>query len=174
MRPGRGAERDTELCLAPQIGRKSVRAADHENSVRDRLIPPAPKMPGKRRAVDAFSAFIERHQDRFFRDLRRNRRGFLVYAGRCVPRAAFRNFMNLEAAKAELAAQFAKSLRKAFGKFPLRALLEAADCNDDEGHERTLACARPILIGLRLKASSPPPGFASTTFPDCRIREPRV
>jgi len=42
--------------------------------------------------------------------------------------------MNLEAAKAELAAEFAKSLRIAFGKFPLRALLEAADCNDDEAH----------------------------------------
>src|SRR3981081_1974465 len=45
MRPGRGAERNAELCLAPQIGRKSVRAADQKKSVRDRLIPPAAKMP---------------------------------------------------------------------------------------------------------------------------------
>jgi len=66
MRPGRGAERKPELGLAPQIGRKSVRAADQEKSVRDRLIAPAPKMPGKPRAVDAVPAFIERHQDGFF------------------------------------------------------------------------------------------------------------
>ena len=99
-------------------------------------------MPGKRRAVDAVATLIERHQDRFFRDLRRNRRGFLGYPGRGVPRAAFRNFMNLKAAKAELAADFVESLAIAFGKFPLRALLEAADCNDDETHERTLSCAR--------------------------------
>src|SRR6267154_2678600 len=70
MRPSRGAERKLELGLAPQIGRKSVRAADQEKSVRDRLIAPAPKMPGKRRAVDAVPTFIERHQDRFFGNFR--------------------------------------------------------------------------------------------------------
>src|SRR5260370_42369605 len=59
MRPGRGAERKLELRLAPQIGRKSVRAADQEKSIRDRLIAPAPKMPGKRRAVDAVPTLIE-------------------------------------------------------------------------------------------------------------------
>ena len=104
MRPGRGAECNAQLCLAPQIGRKSVRPADHENSVGDRLIPPAAKMPGKSRAVDIVPAFIERHQDGFCRDCRRNRRGFLGYPGRGVPRAAFRNFMNLKAAETELAA----------------------------------------------------------------------
>src|SRR5438034_1236210 len=52
VRPGSGAERDAQFCLAPQIRRKSVRATDHENSVGDRLIPPAAKMPGKSRAVD--------------------------------------------------------------------------------------------------------------------------
>src|SRR5258708_29413996 len=52
--------------------------------------------------------------------------------------------MYLEAAKTELAAQFAKSLRIAFGKFPLRALLEAADCNDDEAHEHFPAKWKPV------------------------------
>src|SRR4051794_24940482 len=137
MRPGRGAERNLELCLAPQIGRKSVRAADQKKSVRHRFIAPAPKMPGKAQAVDAVPPFIERHQGGFFGDFRRNRRGFLGPAGRGVPRAAFRNFMYLEAAKAELATQFAKSLAIPFGKFPLRPLLEAADCYDDEAHEHT-------------------------------------
>src|SRR6202035_1830388 len=52
VRPGRGTERHAEFCFAPQIRRKSVRAADHENSIGDRLIPPAAKMPGKSLAVD--------------------------------------------------------------------------------------------------------------------------
>ena len=41
-----------KFSLAPQIGRKSVRAADRENSVGDPLIPPAAEMPGEGRAVD--------------------------------------------------------------------------------------------------------------------------
>ena len=49
MRPGRGAERDRQLCLAPQIGRKSVRAADHENSVGDLLRPASGRDGGQRR-----------------------------------------------------------------------------------------------------------------------------
>src|SRR4051812_7656448 len=152
MRPGRGAERKLELCLAPQIGRKSVRATDQKKSIRDRLIPPAPEMPGKAQAVDAVATLIERHQHRFFGDFRRNRRGFFGYSGVGVARAAFRNFMNRKAAKAELAADLVESLAIASGKFPLRALLEVADCNDDEMHERTLTRARPILIGLRLQS----------------------
>src|SRR6185312_4351462 len=65
MRPGRRAERNAELSLAPQIGRKSVRAADRKNSIGDLVIPPAAKMPGKRRAVEVVAALVERHQDGF-------------------------------------------------------------------------------------------------------------
>src|SRR4051812_43734099 len=134
MRPGRGAERKLELCLAPQIGRKSVRAADQKKSVRGRLIPPAPEEPGKRRAVDTVATFIERNQHRFLRDLCRNRRRFLANPGSGIPRTAFRNFMNFEATKAELAPRILEAYPIAFGKFPFRALPEAADCNDDETH----------------------------------------
>src|ERR1700687_6381228 len=35
MRPGRGTERKAQLSLAPQIGRKAVRAADDANRVGD-------------------------------------------------------------------------------------------------------------------------------------------
>src|SRR6266436_153444 len=62
VRPGRRTERNAQLCLAPQIGRKSVRAADHENIVGDRLIPPGAKMAGKSGAVDVFAAPVECHQ----------------------------------------------------------------------------------------------------------------
>src|SRR5229473_1275725 len=34
----------------------------------------------------------------------------------------------------------------------------------------TLACAFPIHIGSTVRSPSPPPGSASTIFPDCRIR----
>ena len=124
-----------KLCLAPQIGRKSVRAADHENSVGDLLVPPAAEMPGKSRAVDIVAALVERHQDGFLGDRGRNRRGLLGHPGRGVAGAAFGNFMNLEAAKAELAADVVEALAIALGQFPLRALLQPADGNDDEAHE---------------------------------------
>src|SRR5437764_2113035 len=108
VRPGRGAERYAELSLAPQIGRKSVRSADHENSVGDRRIPPAAKMAGKGGAVDTVAALIERHQHRFFRDRGRNRRRFLGNPRCGVARTAFRNFMNLKAAETEFAADVAE------------------------------------------------------------------
>jgi hypothetical protein len=60
--------------------------------------------------------------------------------------------MDFEPAKAELAADVVEPSAIALGKFPLRALLEPADCNDDEAHEAgsdahsnarcTLACAQ--------------------------------
>ncbi len=65
VRPGRGAERHPQLCHAPQIGRKSVRAADYENSIGDLIIPPAAQMPGKSAAVDIFAALVERDQRDF-------------------------------------------------------------------------------------------------------------
>ena len=53
--------------------------------------------------------------------------------------------MNFEAAKAELAADVVEPLAIAFGQFPLRALLQPADCNDDEG---THAGGIPGATGL--------------------------
>ena len=49
--------------------------------------------------------------------------------------------MDLEAAKAELAADVVEALAIAFGKFPLRALLQPADRNDDKSHEHFPAVA---------------------------------
>src|SRR6266700_2755141 len=70
VRPGRGAEGDAELGLTPQFRRKSVRAADHENSAAGALIAPTPEVPGKYGAVDVLAALVERHQH-----------GFLCYRG---------------------------------------------------------------------------------------------
>ena len=44
--------------------------------------------------------------------------------------------MNLKAAKAELATDIVEALAIAFGQFPLRALFQPADCNDDEAHPK--------------------------------------
>ena len=119
-----------------------------------------------------------------------NRRGFLGHPGCGVARAAFRNFMNIEAAKAELAADIVEALAVPFGQFPLRALLQPADRNDDEAHQaftamfqharvlhaRTQAtCASADSHRLEQSRSpSPPSDPASTIARDCRIREPRV
>src|ERR1700681_3881979 len=127
MRPGRGAERHPELCLPPQIGRKSVRAADHENSVGHLFVPPAAKMAGKSGTVEIVAAFVERHHDGFRWNYGRNRGGFLGHPGCGVARAAFANFMNFEAAKAEFAADVVESFAIALGQFPLRTLLQPAD-----------------------------------------------
>src|SRR5664279_305043 len=144
VRPGRGAERYAEPAFAPQIGRKSVRATNHENSVAYRFVAPAAKMPGKSGAVDIVTALIQRHQDGFRRNCRQNRRGLLCDPGRGVARAAFRNFMNFQAMKAELAANVVESLQVAFGQLPLRTLLQPANGNDDEAHTRHFP-ARHVL-----------------------------
>ena len=81
VRPSGGTERNSQSSPAPQIGRKSVRAADHENSIGDRIVPPAAKMAGKSAAVDVVAALIQRHQHGFFGNRGRNRGGFLRYPG---------------------------------------------------------------------------------------------
>ena len=43
----------------------------------------------------------------------------------------FRDFMNIEAAKAELAADVVEPLAVAFGELPFGALLQPADGDDD-------------------------------------------
>ena len=48
MRPGRRAERNAQFSLALQFGRKSVRAADHENSVGDPPRPAIGRAAGRR------------------------------------------------------------------------------------------------------------------------------
>src|SRR5207302_1970209 len=110
------------------------RAADHENSVGDRLIPPGAKMPGKSGAVDILAAFVERHEGGFRRDCGRNHARFLGNPSCGVTGAAFRNFLNLEAAKTEFTADVVESLAIAFSQLPLRTLLQPADRNDDKAH----------------------------------------
>ena len=55
--------------------------------------------------------------------------------------------MNLEAAKAELAADVVEALAIAFGQFPLRALFQPADGDHDEAHEYVSGDA--ALSGMR-------------------------
>jgi hypothetical protein len=91
------------------------------------LIPPIAELPGEGRAIDAPAVLVQRHQHRFLRYRRRNRRGFLRDPGRGIARAAFRNFMNRKATEAELAADVLESLAIALGQFLLRALFQPAD-----------------------------------------------
>src|SRR5437016_7443142 len=148
VRPGRGAECDAQFRLTPQFRRKSVRAADHENSAADALIPPAPEIPGKYGAIDVLAVLVERHQQRFFRYGGGDRASFLGHSTCRVARAAFGNFVDLKAAEAELAADVVETLAIAIGQFPLRPLLQPADGNDDEAHNGTsgkAACAHAQL-----------------------------
>src|SRR5205085_11955890 len=97
--------------------------------------------------------------------------------------------MNLQAAKAELAADSVEALAIAVRQLPFGTLLQPADGDDDQAHgmrRMESLCSRapdgaqykvhalsPIRIGQRLARSPlPPPDSASTTFPGCRIREP--
>src|SRR6478609_335034 len=127
MRPGRGAERETELCVMPQIGRKSVRAADKESRAGNLLVPKTAEMPGKGGAVDLVAALIERHHRGSLGDRRQDCGGFGGHAGCGVARTALGNFMNFKAAEAELAADVVEALAIAFGQYPLRTLLQPAD-----------------------------------------------
>src|SRR5579883_1849968 len=134
MRPGRSPKSDPGLFLAAQFGRKSVRAADHEYSIWNRLIPQAAEALGQRLTADIFAAFVERDKHGVFRDCGRDRRGLLRDARSCVAGAAFRNFVNLEAAKAELAADVLEALAVALGELALRSGFQPADGYDDESH----------------------------------------
>src|ERR1700719_2314033 len=92
-------------------------------------------MPGKGAAVEIVAALVERHQYGFCGDCRRNRRGLVGDPGSGVTRAAFRNFMNFKAAKSEFAADVLEAFAIALSQFPLRALLQPPDGDDDEAHE---------------------------------------
>src|SRR6185437_8174097 len=122
MRPGRGPEGDRDLCLAAQIRRKSVRDADNENSVGDALVPPLAEPAGKRGAVDVLAALVETHKHGVFRDCGRYRGTFFGDSRGRVARAAFGNLMNVEAAKAELAAGIVEAPGIALGQLALGPL----------------------------------------------------
>ncbi len=83
-------------------------------------------MPRKGGAVDGFAALVEGNDGRFVRNQRRDRGGFIRHAPGGVTRPAFRNFMNLKAAKTELAANIVEALPVAFGKLPFRPLEDFA------------------------------------------------
>src|SRR5215470_11986210 len=104
MRPGRSPEGDPDLCLAPQFGRKSVRAANDENSVGDGLVPPLAELAGKRLTVDIVAALIERDKHGVFRDCGRDRCGLFGDSRWRLTCAALGEFADVERAEAELAA----------------------------------------------------------------------
>src|SRR5258708_35039121 len=68
VRPGRSPERDPEAFLAAQIGRKSVRAADDENSAGDRLVPPASKAIRETLTCHILTVLVERNRYGFLGD----------------------------------------------------------------------------------------------------------
>src|SRR5450755_3909625 len=147
MRPSRGPERDSEAFLAAQIGRKSVRAANDENGAGDRLVAPAAKSIRKVLTCDILTVLVKRDKHGFLRDCRRNRRALFREPRRCVTRATLGDLMNLDAAKAKLAADLVATLPVAIGQFSLGALLQPADSNDDEAHRNDprapdITCAR--------------------------------
>src|SRR6201987_3069668 len=68
MRPGRSPKSDPDLFLGAQFGRKSVRAADHEHGVWDRLIPPAAKAQGQVLTSNVLAAFVHSDKHGVWRD----------------------------------------------------------------------------------------------------------
>src|ERR1700752_3247765 len=101
-------------------------------------------MPRECCAVDGLATLVEDNDGRFVRNERRDRRRFFADSGSCVARAAFGDFVNFEAAKSELAGDVIEPLAIAFGQIPFRALLQAADGDDDDAHGPPLT--RPPAI----------------------------
>src|SRR5262245_31945094 len=102
MRPGRGPKGDPEPGFALQFGRKSVRAADCENSMGRGLVAPLAELLGECGTVDIVAALVEGDKHGVFRDCGGDRRGLLGDSGRRVARAAFADLADGEAAEAEL------------------------------------------------------------------------
>src|SRR6201986_1953111 len=115
-RPGRGPKRQSKLLLGPQIGRKSVRTADNKSDMADRLVAKARQMPRQADTVDIVAAFVQAHNHGVLRDQRGDRSSLLGDPRRNVTRAAFGNFMDVEAAEPELAADLVETLAVAFGE----------------------------------------------------------
>src|SRR5262245_22902923 len=140
-------------------------------------------MPGKGGAVDALAALVQRHEPVFFREEACDGGCLLRHPGGGIAGAAFRNFMNLKAAEAELAADIIEALAIALGKLPFGTLLQSADSDDNEAHP-ALFPAHPMVRSTKYmryrrfaparltRSPSPSPDSVSTTFPGCRIREP--
>jgi hypothetical protein len=147
--PSRRAECDRQLGVISQFGRKSVRAADDENSIHNRLVAPAPEMAGKYNAVDILATLVEQDHEGSWGNCRGDSRRFLGAARRSISRAAFGYFMDLKWPKAELATDFVEPLPIAFRKLPLRTLLQPADGDHDKAHERkTTMRSRRFVVGL--------------------------
>src|SRR6202008_4171229 len=86
-------------------------------------------------AVNIFAAFVQRDKYGVFRDCGRDRGGLLGDACGWVAGAAFGNFMDIEAAEAELGADVVEALPVGLREPALRSLFQPADGNDDESHE---------------------------------------
>ncbi len=184
-----------ELCLAPQIGRKSVRAADRENSLGDGFVPPAAEMPGKTRALSRLSPRSSSATRIDFSGIAaeiaaasspsgwlRRGRGFREFhgcrgresraCGRC--RRSARDSARPAPAPGPASAGRSKRRR---GASTIRSMsfrrLPRSGSAAMRAHAST--ASRPIRIGLDpLRSPSPPSDPASTIFPDCRIRAPRA
>src|ERR1700755_3380474 len=116
MWPGRRPEGDPQLCLAPQFWRKSVRAADDQNSIGDGLVPPLAEMAGKRGTVDIVAALVERDKHGVFRDCGRDRRRLFGDSRRRLACRALGELADVERAEAELAAALVEALAVALGE----------------------------------------------------------
>src|SRR3954471_4134787 len=134
VRPGRRAECNRELGLTAQFGRKSVRPSDYENSMTRALVAPAPEMPGEYGGIEILPTFVERHQYRFFGNMRADRHGLFGHPRGGVACAAFGNFVDGKFAKSELAADLVEPLVIAIRKLPLGPLLQPAHRNDSNTH----------------------------------------
>lgn len=98
-------------------------------------VAPAAELPGETCAVDALAAFVERDQHMLFRDHRGDGCGLFGDARIGVTCAAFRNVMDIEAAKAELAADIVKARAITLGELPFRARFQTADADHNEAHK---------------------------------------
>ena len=99
-----------------------------------RLVPPLAEPAGKRGTVDILAALVEATSTEFSGIAADIAAAFFGDSRGRVARAAFGDFMNVEAAKAELAAGIVEALGIALGQLALGPLLQPADGNDDDSH----------------------------------------
>src|SRR3954452_3994364 len=173
MRPGRRAERDRELGLTAQFGRKSVRPSDHENSMTGTLVAPAPEMPCEYGRIQILAALVQRHQDRFFGNMRGDRRGLFGHPRCRIARAAFGQFVDGELAESELAAGLVEPLEIALGKLPFGALLQPAHRNDGYRYDMfRVAFSGPRAICARTTLACASADSKSASSLSDRLRRP--
>src|SRR5262249_47732089 len=140
--------------------------------------------------IEILPALVQYSDHRLVGNMRLDRSGLFGHPRCGVARAAFRNFMDSELAKPELAADLVEPLEIAIGKLPFAALLQPAHRNDrnthavlaprfhpariTRAHDASMRVSRFEIGSSAPRSPSPPQGPACTISRDCRTHGPRV